>query len=270
MIFSVLIHNVAVDARLAVGGDEQRTRLARKSGERVVGICVIDDVRSVAVFHRPVYHVFVSLVIIDGLRCPHTLQIVLSFVGLLYVNDGVRPVDEVFRLEQNHGAVGVPSVGRHHVGGHHVERMTVLAAQDVRVAHSACGADDLRVDHRAAAVELVPRQSVVAKGEADGLLAYVVACEINKKIAGHILFLNGCRACGGRCQRDDGRNHDEYFFSYHMLFLVVSVSCMAACVRPYAFVNIRICGSPWSVRRRPARWRADTPARRWSVRHPCR
>ena len=177
---AILIHNVAIDARLAVLGQEEDFGFAFQVGEVVVGIGIVDDVRAACILHGPVNHVFSGFGVEDGLRRPYALQRLLAFVLLLHVDDGVGPVDQIVGLEHHHGAVGVPAVGRHHVGQNHVERFAVLAAQDVGIAHAARRTDDFGIEHRLAAVECPVRISVHADGIAYGFFTDVIARKISE------------------------------------------------------------------------------------------
>lgn len=106
---SVFVHNVTVDARLSVFGQEKRFRFGFEVGEILVGISVVDYVGSVAVLHRPVHHVLVGLGIVDGLGRPYSLEILMAFVAVLDVDDGRFPVDKIGRFHEHHGAVGIPA-----------------------------------------------------------------------------------------------------------------------------------------------------------------
>ena len=170
MVDAIAQHDVAVDAREAVLGYEQRLRLALQICERVIGIGVIYHVGAVAVLHRPVDHIFTGLGIIDRLRSPYALEFLLPLVAFLHVDDRMRPVHKIGRAHQHHCAVGVPTVVRDHVGSHHVERAPVFAAQDMRITHAARGAYLLGVEHGASAVQSTVVEAVVAYGKAYCLL----------------------------------------------------------------------------------------------------
>ncbi len=143
VVHTVLVNNVAVDTRLLVGGQEERLRLALEVGEIIVGIGVVYNIGTVAVFHRPVNEILSSLVVIDCLRRPHSLKLFLIVITLLHIHYRALPIYKVVTLQQHHGAVGVPAVARNHVGKNHVECFSVGTAQNVGIAHAACRADDL-------------------------------------------------------------------------------------------------------------------------------
>ncbi len=170
MVDAIAQHDVAVDAREAVLGYEQRLRLTLQICERVIGIGVIYHVGTVAVLHRPVDHIFTDLGIIDRLRSPYALEFLLSLIAFLHVDDRMRPVHKIGRAHQHHCAVGVPTVIRDHVGSHHIERAPVFAAQDMRITHAARGAYLLGVEHGASAVQSTVVEAVVAYGKAYCLL----------------------------------------------------------------------------------------------------
>lgn len=219
---AVAQHDVAVDARETVLGNEQRLRLTLEVGERLVGIGIIDHVGTVAILHRPVNHVFPRFGVVDRLRGPYALEFLLSLVAFLHVDNRMCPVDQVGRPHQHHGAVGVPAVVRYHVGGYHVERAAVLAAQDVGVAHAARGAYLLGVEHGTVAVQGAEVESVIADGIAYCFLRYVVTREVHEKVAGIVLFRDGVglwRCChGGRCHAEQGKESKQ--MSFHTILVI--------------------------------------------------
>ena len=195
---AIFVDNVSVDTRFLVGRNEQRLGFAFKVGEVGIGIGVIDNVGAVTVFHGPVDHVLSRFGVINGLRGPHTFQFLLAGIALLHVDDRVRPVYQVGRLQQHHGAVGIPSVVRYHVRHYHVERLSVFTTQDVRVAYAAGRADDFGIDDRFVVVQCPVGISVHADGIAYGLLADVVAGEVNEEIGCQVFFFNLLRKGGSQ------------------------------------------------------------------------
>ena len=179
------------------------------------------------VLHGPVDHVFPGLGVKDGLRCPHPFQFLLSRVALLHVDDRVRPVDEVGRLLHDKCPVGVPAVVRYHVGHYHVERLAVLTAQYVRVAHAAGRADGLRVDDRLVAVQRTVSVAVGADGIAHGFLADVVACEVSEQVGRTLVagVVGLLRLCGERCGQAEAyhcrRLSDDVFHGVYYQLLSV-------------------------------------------------
>ncbi len=139
----VLEDDIAVDTRLSILRKEQRLRLAFQAGKLLIGISVINDIGAIAMFHRPVYHVFAGFRIEDGLRRPHPFEVFLAGIFLLDVDDAGSPMNQVGRLEQDHRTVRVPPLGGGHVGKDHVKRPAVLVSQNMRISYSAGRADFL-------------------------------------------------------------------------------------------------------------------------------
>ena len=169
MVFPVFVYDVAVDTALLVFGDEEGLRLSDEVGEVVVGVYIIYNVGAVAVLHREVDHIFAGVLVVDGLWRPYALEVVMSFVALLYVDHGRLPVDEVGRFEQCQAAVGVPSLVAGHVGHYHIELLAVFAAEDMGVAHASRFADEFRVDYRGVVVEGLEVESVAAERIVDSV-----------------------------------------------------------------------------------------------------
>ena len=95
-------------------------------------------------------------------------------------------------------------MGRAHVGSHHIERLAVLTAQDVRVAHALCQGDGVAGDDGCTMVQRRVVVAVVADGVAYLLVLRGVAVEISEEVSHHLVrvlwllhygFLLSCRGC---------------------------------------------------------------------------
>ena len=115
----------------------------------------------------------------------------------------MSPVDEVGTLHQHHTAVAAPSVSRPHIGHHHIERLAVFTAEDMRVSHTLCEGDGVALDDREAGIERGVVIAVIAEGITDLFFFGSVAREIGKEVR-HFSFVllgmsrqsaEGCKAC---------------------------------------------------------------------------
>ena len=185
---SVFKDDIAIDARFLILGSKKRFRLSFQIGEILVGIGIINHVRAVTVFHRPINHIFSGFRVKDSLRCPHPFQFLLSGITLLHIDDGRSPIHQIGGFQQHHGTVGVPAVVRNHISHHHIESLSILATQNVRVTHATGRADDFGVDDRLVVVQRPVSVSIRAYRITYGFLADVVTCEIGKEISYVIFF----------------------------------------------------------------------------------
>ena len=114
-------------------------------------------------------------------------------IGLGKVDVGVCPVDEVLRTQHHDARILAPTVlYGEHVGGYHVERPAVLAAQNVRVAYAAALGYGVGGDYGAVAVQRRPVHGVGAQSKTQLLLLFglAAALEVGEQIT-RILGLVG-------------------------------------------------------------------------------
>ena len=83
MIYSVFEYDIPVDARVFVFRNEKRFRFSFQVREIVIGIRIIDDIRTTGILHGEINHVFSCLLVENGLRRPHPFQLFLSRITLL-------------------------------------------------------------------------------------------------------------------------------------------------------------------------------------------
>ena len=141
--------------------------------------------------HGPIHHVLSRLRVVDSLRSPYTLQILLTWITFLYIDNGVGPVDQVGRFQQNHGTVGTPSIGWNHICHYHIESLAILATKDMRVTDSPGGADDFRVDYRFIIIQCPVGITVHAYSIAHSLFIATIPSEISEQISYIIFFGKG-------------------------------------------------------------------------------
>ena len=142
VIGAILLDDVIVYR--AILSREELSWLTLKGREVLVGIGVEGD-EALSVVACPlqgeVYHVFLCLAVVDGLRCPHPVGVAKCRPVLGQVDLPVGPVDQVLRLHHHDTRILIPSIfGHHHVGSHDIVA-SVLTPQDVRVAYAAALAD---------------------------------------------------------------------------------------------------------------------------------
>nr|GFD21297.1 hypothetical protein [Tanacetum cinerariifolium] len=169
VVLPILGHDVTIDARAVGGREKQLLRFALQVGEVLVGVGVVGFVGLRAVLQREVHHVLLSHRVVDGLRGPHALEVILLGVALLKIDGAVRPVYQVGRFQQHHAPVAAPSLGRYHVGRHHIKRLAIGPAQNVRVAHAPGFADGRRADNRPVAIQGRVVVAIGAEREANSL-----------------------------------------------------------------------------------------------------
>jgi len=123
-------------------------------------------------------------------------------------------MDEVGRFQEHHTAVACPAQRRAHISNHHVERLAVLAAQDVRVAHTLCQGYGVAFDDGHAVVQRRVVIAVVADGVADLLVLRSIAVEVGEKVGNHLIGIVRFAGSGVRpgChfidrQRQECRHH---------------------------------------------------------------
>jgi len=178
----VFFNDIGIDAGSIAGAYEELLRRSFQCGEVLIGIGVTDHVGSTGVFHGPVDHVFLFLFIVDRLGSPDPFQVFLPGVGLLDVDDGVRPVDQVVGSHQYHCPVGVPAIGRDHVCGDHVKCPAAGASQYVGVPDAACRADGVGGDDGSVIIQGGVVIAVVAKREVYGFLFFFVPRKIYEEV----------------------------------------------------------------------------------------
>ena len=87
-------------------------------------------------------------------------------------------MDKVCRFHQHYAAVTCPSEIRLHIRHHHVERLAVLAAKDMRVAHTLGIGYGIRLDDRQSLIKQGIVVAVIAQRIANLLLFRSVSCKI--------------------------------------------------------------------------------------------
>ena len=75
---TILIDNVSIDARFPVLRQKQWLGLSLQIRKLRIGISIIYDIGSIAMQHGPIHHVLSRLRVVDSLRSPYTLQILLT------------------------------------------------------------------------------------------------------------------------------------------------------------------------------------------------
>lgn len=120
--------------------------------------------------------------VIDGLWRPYSFEISVAFISFLDIDYGGRPVDEVIGFKKSKTAVGIPSVGTHHVCHHHIEVFPVFATHDVRIPDSTGLAYESGVNDRTIVIQGCKIETIAADGEFYGLVPFVIACEVSEKI----------------------------------------------------------------------------------------
>ena len=210
----LVVDDVAVDG--GVAGIEEPARLTLQVRKILVGILVVDLVvrLRVAGAHGIKDHVLAGLVVVDGLWCPYAYDVLPRLrVACGEIDGRVLPIDKVGRLQQHHAAVARPAETRLHVGYHHVERLAVLTAQDVWVAHALCQGYRVALNDGCSHVQRRVVIAVVADGVAYLLVLRGVAVEIGEEVGHHLVRVLGlfggslflARLGGGGSSQQDGQ-----------------------------------------------------------------
>ena len=112
-----VVHTVLVDDVVvyrAILRLKQHLRLALESREVLVGIGIVGDERlAVVTLQGKVNHILPGLAVVDGLRRPHPVGIAEVLAPVLREVDlRVRPINEVFRLQQHDARIRPPPLFR--------------------------------------------------------------------------------------------------------------------------------------------------------------
>ena len=79
-------NNIRIYTRFTIGWKKQLLWLTYQVREIIICICIIYNILSFPMFHRPVYHIFTDLRIINCLWSPYSFQIILTRVFFLNIN----------------------------------------------------------------------------------------------------------------------------------------------------------------------------------------
>ena len=130
--------------------------------------------------------------VVDGLWCPNTNH-VLPLLGITRgeVDSRMRPVDEIGTLQQHHTTITTPTIGRTHIGDHHIECLTILATQNMRIAHALGKGDGIALDDRHTIIQRRVVVTIVTQGVANLLVLGVVTIKIGEEVSHHLVGVFG-------------------------------------------------------------------------------
>ena len=182
----LVLHDIRIDSWRAEV--EQHLRLALQVSKVRVGIAPVNAVvgdGTVLGKQGEIDHVLSCLLVVERLGCPDAYHFgercACKAIG--EVDGMVFPMHQVPRAHQHDAPVAAPSEGAAHIGYRHTEP-TVVASQDMRVAHTLAEGYGIAAYYRLSVIQGRIVETVVAHGIAYLLLLGCIACEIDKEIMG--------------------------------------------------------------------------------------